>query len=275
MKCPICSHDSWCGISADGAVVRCMRVSSDRPSKGGFIHKVGETLADAAALPKAPKPEAPKLTTGELSAMLHQWKLGTTDAMVESCALALGVAASSLHKLGCVWAAPHQAWAWPMVDHSSRPVGIRLRANDGKKWAVRGSREGIFVPAGISARGTLYIVEGPTDTAALTSIKIDAIGRPSCQGAVGFTVDFLHLAHKRDVVILADRDKPHTRPDGAAWYPGREGAEALAKSIQPHCRSLKLIYPAAGKDARAWVRSGATREVVELVARNATFWTGK
>jgi hypothetical protein len=126
--------------------------------------------------------------------------------------------------------------------------GIRLRFDDGRKKAVRGSREGLIVPNQPERGGVLCIAEGPTDTAALLSIGLWAIGRPSCNGAVEATKRYIEAHVPSRVVIIADHDEP-----------GRLGAIRLAIEI-----GTREIYqpPVGVKDAREWVRQGATRRDV-------------
>ena len=51
--------------------------------------------------------------------------------------------------------------------------------------------------------------------------------------------------------------------------PGRIGAAELAGHLVKVCPTVKIIEPLEGKDAREWVVSGATRDVIDLVIHNA------
>jgi len=44
--------------------------------------------------------------------------------------------------------------------------------------AVKGSRSGLFIPESESAGEGLYVVEGPTDTAAALTPGLSVVGRP-------------------------------------------------------------------------------------------------
>src|SRR6185295_4140079 len=94
-------------------------------------------------------------------------------------AATLGVKSEALEALGCAWAEPYRAWAFPMRNGDRNVIGIRLRNDAGHKWAVKGSKQGLFSPS-YPASQTGFICEGPTDTAAALSIGLWAIGRPSC-----------------------------------------------------------------------------------------------
>jgi hypothetical protein len=78
-----------------------------------------------------------------------------------------------------------------MMDVAGRVQGIRLRFSNGRKLAVRGGREGLFVPSGLAATNQLLICEGPTDTAALLDLGFAAVGRPSCAGGTRLLVELL------------------------------------------------------------------------------------
>ncbi len=118
----------------------------------------------------------------------------------------LGGTAVSLRRLQIGWSKRHQAWTFPMVGADGNILGIRLRLTDGLKLAVRGGREGLFVPEDLGTDRRLLICEGPSDTAAMLDLGFDAVGRPSCTGG---------QRQVSEVVIMADGDGP-----------GRRGAES-------------------------------------------------
>lgn len=246
--CPVCAKPDWCGVSGDGAMVHCMRSESDRPcSGGGWLHRTGEALMCPAPVER-PLP----LTTrrDDLDRLARQWIGNLTDERLEPFADMLGVDAAALVMLGIGWTG--RAWSFPMHNAERLIVGIRLRAPTGAKFAVRGGKEGVFVPC-VASDGPLLFPEGPTDAAALLGLGFDVVGRPSCQGAVRFCVA---LARGRDAVVVADDDEP-----------GRRGAEVLAVALLPVAASVRVIVPPA-KDAREWVKAGASRhDVLDLIDR--------
>ena len=270
--CPICGHHDWCGITSDGAVARCMRVESDRPSpsgEGGWIHQLdGHEPVVTPIVRHSPG----SIGTIDWDSLLAQWRRNTLPGQYRLLATSLGVTKGSLEHLGAVYAAPYRAWAFPMRDHRRRVIGIRLRNDKGAKWAVRGSKQGLFWPDIRTGIDLLLIVEGVTDVAAMLDLGYDVIGRPSCSGGTRLIEKVIEHGRSRDVVILADRDEPKKRPDGSVWYPGQEGAERLANRISGLTRSIRVIKPLKGKDARAWLRSGATRCIVDMVIANACYW---
>jgi DNA primase len=144
-----------------------------------------------------------------------------------------------------------------MSDPAGNVLGIRLRRPDGFKFAVRGSKEGLFIPSPVEAkRSRLLICEGPTDTAALMDMGFaNVVGRPSCAGGIKLLVKLVRCWNTRQVVIFSDGDEP-----------GQRGAAGLASALAVYGPAVRVIRPPEGiKDARDWLRSGARRRDVEEV----------
>jgi len=269
--CCICGRTDWCGTSPDGALACCMRVKSARPARnGGWLHSI-------AGAPPPPPPREhilrpPRRPPPDWPAMLRQFERDTRAAEVERLAASLGVSPDSLHRLGIAWAAPHRAWAFPMSNAAHETIGIRLRTEGGRKWAVRGSRNGLFWPEDLTGSGPLLFCEGPTDTAALLDLGYDVIGRPSCAGAIEMVVEAVQRLHRRDVVVVADADEPQPQPDGSVRRPGLDGADRLAQALTEAGYPPKVVQPVQGKDARAWLQAGATRAVVDAAIASGRYW---
>ncbi len=248
-KCPVCGKPDWCTIGDTG--VSCMRVKSSRPLKnGGWLH------------PLSAKPEAPKLRplpppTINAAKLILAWAEEAPEQALAALANSLGVSEDSLAALNAVYAKPHRAWAFPMSDGYGNTVGIRLRSEDGRKWAVRGSRQGIFIPA-IAPAPTTFICEGPTDTAAALTLGLFALGRPSCScGGQDLRVACRRLGVRR-VVLVADNDAP-----------GQQGAIRVAKEV-----GLRhVIWTPPTKDIREFLKAGGTRALIESDLRNLV-WLG-
>jgi hypothetical protein len=158
----------------------------------------------------------------------------------------LGVRSEALRALGACWAWPHEAWGFPMFDGEEQFAGIRLRSDDGEKWALRGSRQGIFIPS-MELQGEVLVVEGPTDAAAAVSLGFYAIGRPSCVGGAREIAALCRRIGVKRLSVLADNDGP-----------GISGAQTFCGQIGLPARLV--VLPA--KDLREWVRNGATRQAV-------------
>jgi phage/plasmid primase-like uncharacterized protein len=258
--CPVCGKPDWCGVSSDGVWCVCMRVESGRRTKnGGWLHAAGAVTAGA------PRPSPPPPCDRRLldpaayhAALRKTWDWHWADGL----ALSLGVDCEAVERLDPVYDPMHRAFAFPMRDADGRTVGVRLRNADGRKWAVRGSREGAFIPAGGFAGRELVVCEGPTDTAAALTLGLQAVGRPSCAGATEVIRGICVRMRATLVTIVADHDDLKRRPDGSAWRPGISGAADLGRALR---RQYRVVVPPA-KDIRQWVCEGATRETFDALA---------
>lgn len=276
--CPICQHDHWCMFQIDESAVICgrtdmgydkdlgdagflFRLKRDQPG-GRFNLPPMDWLEQRRAAKEA---EQPGRNPAELAALSKEYEEALPLDALNMLARTLGVSGASLMLLGAGWA--KKAFSFPMRRPDMTIVGIRLRTNEGKKYAVRGSRNRLFIPvARVGIEGPLVVCEGPTDTAAMMGLGYDAVGRPSCRGC---HEDILQLANPtkgkaakpRDVVILADDDGP-----------GLSGAESLADYLIDHrVKSVKIVTPQGRKDAREWVNDGADRAAVDRAIANAWF----
>ena len=243
--CPICQKPDWCTIGERG--VCCMRIQSPKPMRnGGFFHATAR-MDDLRPF----RPARPTPTLRQAADLLARWQASTTPAQIKTLAGDLGVTMAALEALGAAWAAPREAWAFPMRDGTGKVVGIRLRSAS-RKWAVAGSAEGLFYPAGDFAPGTALVCEGPTDCAAALSLGFSAVGRPSCTGGVHQLRALFARAGIHRAIIIADNDTP-----------GRTGATRMADALDlPH---KILALPA--KDLRDFVRAGATAALLREMLR--------
>jgi hypothetical protein len=161
----------------------------------------------------------------------------------------LGLSAESLRRLGVGWFNRYGGcWSFPMRSASGQAVGIRLRRPDGRKLAVRGGHDGLFLPSGLDGGGRLLVTEGPTDCAALLDLGFRAVGRPSCRGGVKLLAELVGQQRPAEAIIVADGDGP-----------GQRGAETLAAVLVAYAATVRVLTPPAGiKDTREWKRRGVT-----------------
>lgn len=260
-KCPICNSDSWCLIVGDS--VLCMRSVSDRPHPmphgTGYWHRIG----DAPTQRTVHFHDNGFEETVDFEALFNVWRHQTMPSQIFTLSQQLGVRASALMEMGACYAENHKAWAFPMTDGFGRIVGARLRNWLGDKWAVKGSKSGIFMPQTFRDKVAI-IVEGPTDASAVMSMGSMPIGRPSCSGGV---VEILHAIGRwriLKVLIIADNDEDRTRPDGKKWNPGMDGAKALQAQLPvPSCL---VVLPV--KDIREFVKCGGQPHDLECLAQS-------
>jgi hypothetical protein len=168
----------------------------------------------------------------------------------------LGLPVEPLDRLRVGWAPEHRATSWPMRDDRGLVIGVRLRCPiTARKWAVRRSRAGLIFDPGllnIVRPRRLWIVEGPTDAAALLSIGLDVVGVPSAGGGADLLVELARRVLPIELIVVADADGP-----------GVAGAERLADALMIVAPVRVMRPPAVVKDARAWVCGGADRSVIE------------
>lgn len=259
--CPVCLKGDWCGVSADGAWAICMRIADGAVKEtrnGGFLHRVKPGV-HRQRVPRSLGNDRP--VRSDLDALAdHYRRLAVENPQIVSqLAKELGIHPESLHQFHLGWSDRRRAFAFPMRDAALRIVGIRLRRLDGSKYAVRGSRDGLFLPEGLDGSSRLLVAEGPTDAAALSSLGFPVVGRPSCKGGTRFLVDLVKEHRTGDVVVVADGDAP-----------GKRGAEALATALAIYVPTVRVICPPGGiKDARAWVNAGAKKGQIESAISRA------
>ena len=96
-----------------------------------------------------------------------------------------------------------------------------------------------------------------------SSLRNRYFGRPSCTGGAEY---LLVYCADRFTVIVADRDGP-----------GHDGAMKLADRLWIPCgkEGVKVITPIHRKDAREWVKGGATRETVDAIIGNTPYHSMK
>lgn len=254
--CPICSKPDWCLVAEDGSRAICQRVESGRRAgEAGWLHVLrADALRQTKRRNVTVDLRSPDFTDAAAAAELFHAPDGPTG--VGDLALSLGVTARSLKRLHAGW----NGWAWtfPMKDAHGATIGIRLRRPNGDKLAVKGTRQGLFIPDGIDPRERLLVVEGPTDTAAAIDLGFAAIGRPSCSGGVELVRRYVMRAQTKEVAIFADADGP-----------GRAGAAELAKRLAPFARVRVAEPPGSRKDLREWLRAGACTADVERAIGSA------
>jgi 5S rRNA maturation endonuclease (ribonuclease M5) len=256
-KCPICGKGQWCLVAKDKSAIICPRVedgSKKYIDGSGYLH----VLKPGVYKKQNPewKQELPEHNT-VLAQLAKKQIAARTDDNLGAVAADLKVSAPSLKRMFMGWSGTHNGATFPMFRHKRRVIGIRIRTMTGKKFAVKGSRQGLFLPDGWNdnQKNGVLICEGPTDTAAALDLGFDAIGRPSCLGGTHLISE---AVSGRRVAIVADDDGP-----------GMDGARKLQAHLEKLCPACKIIVPPCN-DMREWVASGATKQdVVDVIRRPA------
>jgi len=264
--CVVCSKPDYCTRSSCGTHAHCMRVESDHPCKGGgWIHKLSELLPRVDLPDRPPRPRRDALAIAKTCFSNPR----ATDSRTALASI-LGVSKESLADLcvGVGWDRDGTEWAsFPSRGINGEIVGITRRYDNGAKKTLAGtSNAGIFCKEWWwIGNGIVYIVEGPSDVAAMIDANLCVLGRPSNVGGLAVLTAYLKRRDPKRIVVVGENDaKPERRgevaacvPDcaGCAYcFPGKFGMLATASRL---ARSLRrkietLMPPDEYKDVRQW-----------------------
>jgi len=261
-RCTICGKPDWCIYNESKNLACCPRVWSDRPfGSAGYLHDMNENgeSHNGKVLSFSKRVVPARIDFKRLS---HSHFCAISNGMHRCIEEDMAPCSSrSMRLLGIGWSDVHDAWSFPMRDGDGKCVGIRLRRRDGRKFAVGGSRNGLFIPSMVHEGGPILVCEGPTDTAVALDLGFYAIGRASCSSGAIDACRFIRNHGAAPVVIVADADGP-----------GVLGARRLAEHLG-NLTDVAIIRPRRGKDLREWVASGATNRDLRLAIENATWKT--
>lgn len=254
--CPICDRPDWCLVAPDGCAVICTRTeSAKRCGDAGWLHRLAEPVPRASTVNRkpigAPK-DWPALAAAFAAKLDHDRRA--------KLAAKLGLPAGALDALPLLGFNPDDpagaCFTFAECDPTGRPIGLNRRFRDGSKKAMSGAKRGLTLPTGWRDRpGSVFVVEGPTDAAALTAAGLSAVGRPSNAGGVALLADLLRdLDPERDVIVLGENDE---KPDGK--WPGRTGAQSVARGLAAALRRPVrwALPPTDAKDVRDWLTAEA------------------
>jgi hypothetical protein len=256
-RCPICNKTDWCMVSPDRSAAICPRVSegSARHIEGsGYLHilRVTDEWMKEEFIPRQERalPEHNEV----IAIRARKWISDCENSHVEELATRLGVTPESLRLLNMGWCIHQSAWVFPMLRTGKRLIGVRIRCRSGKRFAVKGSKNGLFIPNNFPDDGVVYVCEGESDTAAMISSSLPCVGRASCHGGERLMGELLD---NRNVVICADRDGP-----------GREGASSLANYLKTRCTGVTMMSPPIKyNDIREWLNGEGKEEVYTTAKR--------
>lgn len=255
-----------------------MRAESPRPSRssmGGWIHILKDKLPAVTIMAKPQKTQKDWTPLAMEMASSQEAK-----SNLPYLAKRLGVGMHSLQALmvGYGYDTYRKEWfsSWPEFGSSGMAVGIIRRYPDGSKRMMEGGNHGIYYSGWNARDGSIYIVEGGSDTAALIGLGANAIGRPSCLGGLRECTSMLR-ADRREVIVVGERDeKPDKRgklPHCPAvckscmhCWPGLAGARLFAERLQLALKREVLYGLLPNKDAREWVLNARATTQQELRA---------
>jgi hypothetical protein len=263
LPCPICKKPDWCLISGDQTAAICARVESGkRCGEAGWLHRLREDRWQPRRCTVRPVAVTTPKAAQDFTPLVEAYEKAVDRNCLSRLAQSLGVAVQSLLALGIGWSTPHHAWSFPMRDAANHIIGIHLRQWSGRKFAVPGSRNGLFLPRAISPSGSrLLIAEGCSDTAALLTLGFnEAVGRPSCSSGTNLLLGLVCQYRPQQAILVADNDQP-----------GRRGADELASALRAYVPLICIISPPPDlKDVRSWLQRGATAADINQAIRAAS-----
>lgn len=251
--CPACKKGSWCLISPDGRSCICQRVESrKRCGEAGWLHRLDEPLP--AFTPEYREPVKRSDWYGPATKYASQ--LSQVDR--SDLALRLGLPLFGLDciaLLGAFEQGNDLVYVFPERDGQGNVIGLNRRYRDGTKKHMPGGARGVTLPNGWDeGDGPLFIVEGPTDTAAMMAADLKAIGRPSNIGGSDMLAEAIKakIDTSRTVIVVGENDR---KPDGL--WPGLDGAISVAGRIQDQVKNEVrwVLAPTDYKDVREFLTS--------------------
>jgi hypothetical protein len=281
--CPICGATHWCSTSDDGGAAVCRNSEGVAPSgwrtgkaapSGGFVLIKIDPLWQPDPVVvlervRAPKAKAgQKLTTEQCLEILASSRQGVQGKHLARLAEILGVSAEVLEQLGMGWRwgdvekgkQLHDGdWCYPMRNGAGQVVGVHRRLakpfmKEGKlvsKLMIFGSTLGLVYAPDHWHQGTGPILcpEGMSDVAALMTMGLAAVGRPSDRAGAE-DLSRLLAATDRPIIIVGENDR-----NAKGRWPGREGAIATAAKVADGLQRPVMwsMVPEPAKDSREWM----------------------
>lgn len=291
--CPICGGPDNCTISTNGRHVYCGRVSegSIRQNDGGqWLHILDAGFPQNDWLRSNPRRKTSVIAVEPGST--QDWELNariafeSPNAHLHRARLAneLGVSVDSLRRIGVGWSDRDHCWTMPERDAAGKVIGINRRLLNGDKRRQTNSKSGLtYDPIGWLENdgdvADLFLVEGASDVAAMLTLGMSAVGRPSNCGGISLLGELLKkVSIRQQIVVVGEWDrraheslKPAARarhdPDCqkcATCWPGWYGAVMTAKRLSQilHRKIIWTLAPEGFKDIREWLNGPLVEELV-------------
>jgi len=258
--CPKCGRPDWCLIRNDGRACICTREkSSITKGDAGWLHSLPPGEVEPITASSKPKVY---LTNKQVQYFLNSISIDQgeqdTTAMLRRQAELLGVCTESLEYMRVLYDSEKAALVFPMFDMNRLPCGARFRRSDGRKWSLKGGREGVFVCHGFNPALPVIVTEGPTDAAAAHTIGFrNILGRPNCSGGGAIIQEYVVGNMSTPVIILADPGEP-----------GIDGAERLASQLRNPAIVLVTETDVREYVATQQLRQLSTRGILEGMERD-------
>lgn len=256
-RCPVCKKPDWCMVAHDRSAAICPRTEegSSRYIEGsGYLHilRITDAWMDEEYIPRRSKPLPEHNEVMAIRA--RKWISDCGMSHIKELAEMLGVSTESLRLLNVGWFPQNDSWIFPMMRGGNRLIGVRTRPKNGKKFAIKGSKNGLFIPNNLPDKGVVFVCEGESDTAALLTCNLPAVGRPSCNSGERLLAELLK---EYEVVVCVDRDGV-----------GRKGAKQLHEYLRCHVSDVTMLEPPDKyKDMRDWLHGEGQDKVYAAAER--------
>ena len=275
--CPVCGKPDYCLIAPDKSAVICPRVpSAKRCGEAGWLHVLNDTpTVESRPVNTMIKPHTtngkkkPKLVVPrdwqadaerfakQLTTEDRAWiakRIGLPVSAIDTIPL-LGKLPNSANLYGIITTWPEMNAAGEVTCITDRTPG-ELEDEKKRQW---GSTWGLTLPHGWRDRpGPLFVVEGPTDAAAMSITGLCCVARPSNSGGADLLAELLaDWPADRAIVIVGEWDQKES-----GLWPGKTGMDHVANELAKLLgRSILTALPPQGtKDVLAWLTDPARGE---------------
>lgn len=260
--CPACKHTTWCLIAKDGSAGICQREETRKKcGDAGWLHVYSEVDREQSRPVHRPSQEPPKkaidwrMLAKKFSAML-------TEESKARYTSSLGLPANAYERFpyfGVCYEGDEEVLTFAETTGKGDIIGLNRRYPSGEKKFMPGGSRGLTLPKGWfnPGDGPIYVVEGASDTMAMISAGLFAIGRPSNQGGAAFIAEYLQTINqpKVPVVIVGENDRRWKPDKGVFEWPGLVGAVRVAGEVAKQSKNevFWTLPPQDYKDARDYL----------------------
>jgi len=254
LPCPICGRTHYCSLNPDEGIVKCTQLSDGsftqrKDAAGmGFFHNHDFSdivVPDTVVREVKPIPSWDRVIRMSLTAPRRHLRtlsrlLGGTPANLIDCEIGF-LTHKQIEDLGTT-CNHYGCWTFPMKNAQGKVIGVRLRTPDGFKYALKGSRNGLFYST-LSPTQPVLIVDGASDAYKGHLHHLNIIGRPSSTTGNELLLELFKDLRPLYVDQLLDADDNENR----------EHARSTANELLANLYHGSIFYPPRGKDLREWL----------------------
>ena len=260
--CPACKHTTWCLIAKDGFAGICQREETRKKcGEAGWLHVYSQADQEQSKPVYRPSNDPPKKFI-DWRMLANTFAGHMDDQTKQRMALAIGLPAAAYDRFpyfGVSYEGDTEVQTFAEWDGHGSIVGINRRYPSGEKKFMPGGNRGLTLPQGWfnTGLGPIYVVEGATDTMAMTCAGLYAVGRFSNQGGTTFLAQYLNLINqpKVPVIIVGENDRRFKADKDRYEWPGLVGAVRVAGELAKLCSNeiYWSLPPEDYKDVRDYL----------------------